>query len=84
MNSTEEEKDNSKCLEKIISLFLLLFFFSKLVLPEGGRGVGAGTPRDVPGISVSVSVTNPNPKPNPKTAFFKKKDRPGARVLLTP
>ena len=80
MNSTEEEKDNSKYLEKIISLFLLLFFFSKLVLPEGGRGVGAGTPRDVPGISVSVSVTNPNPK----TAFFKKKDRPGARVLLTP
>ena len=74
MNSTEEEKDNSKCLEKI-SLFLL-FFFSKLVLLEGGRGVGAGTPRDVPGISVSVSVTNPNPKPNPKTAFFKKKIDP--------
>ena len=75
MNSTEEEKDNSKCLQKIISLFLL-FFFSKLVLPEGGRGVGAGTPRDVPGVSVSVSVTNPNPKPNPKTAFFQKKIDP--------
>ena len=58
MNSTEEEKDNSKCLEKVISLFLFYFilFFSKLVLPEGGRGEGAGTPRDVPGISVSVSV----------------------------
>ena len=39
MNSTEEEKDNSKCLEKIISLFLI-FFFSKLVLPDGGRGEG--------------------------------------------
>ena len=40
--------------------------------------MGAGTPRDVPGISVSVSVsvTNPNPKPNPKTAFFKKKIDP--------
>ena len=38
--------------------------------------MGAGTPRDVPGISVSVSVTNPNPKPNPKTAFFKKKINP--------
>lgn len=72
MNSTEEEKDNSKCLEKIILLFLNLFF-SKLVLPEGGRGDGAGTPSDVPGISVSVSVTNPNPKPNPKIAFFKKR-----------
>ena len=38
--------------------------------------MGAGTPRDVPGISVSVSVTNPNPKPNPKTAFFQKKIDP--------
>ena len=57
------------------SLFIVIFF-SKLVLPEGGRGVGAGTPRDVPGAIVSVSVTNPNPKPNPKTAFFKKKIDP--------
>ena len=39
MNSTEEEKDNSKCLEKIISLFLFLFFQNWFYLREGG-GMG--------------------------------------------
>ena len=41
MNSTEEEKDNSKCLEKIISLFLNIFFFKTgFCLREGGGRVG--------------------------------------------
>ena len=40
MNSTEEEKDNSKCLEKI-SLFLLFFFF-KTGFTWGREGGGGG------------------------------------------
>ena len=50
MNSMEEEKDNSKCLEKIISLFLNYFFQNWFYLREGG--VGSGTPRDMLGIIV--------------------------------
>ena len=40
MNSTEEEKDNSKCLEKIISLFLIFFFKTGFTWgrEEGGGG----------------------------------------------
>ena len=40
MNSTEEEKDNSKCLEKIISLFLIFFFQNWFYLMEGGEKGG--------------------------------------------
>ena len=42
MNSTEEEKDNSKCLEKIISLFLFYYFFFKTGFTWGREGGGGG------------------------------------------
>ena len=61
MNSTEEEKDNSKCLKKTISLFLfyfILFFKSGFTWGREGGWGGYTQRRD------------------PKTAFFKKKIDP--------
>ena len=65
MNSTEEEKDNSKWLEKIISLFLLLFFFQNWFYLREGGGWGRVHPEtcrvsasaSAPGLILTLNLT---------------------------